>query len=884
METQILSNFGGAKKNEERQTSGMLSENETIESYVVKNRLNTNSGEAEIYICEKEGRKYVLKYYYNFNPKFEILEKLKSIDNPGIVSLHEYGKYKEHFFEVMEYAKGGALNDRDEKGAYKHLPVTEEAAEKIVREVADALDICHKAGIVHRDIKPGNIFYRDAASGDVMIGDFGISSYVDVEDGMSKHLTQTSARTEGYFAPEAYSGVIGGEIDYYALGVTLWEILTGKEPFVGANGKPLFPGQIVNDTIQGKVADNLISRSPELSAKMRTLIRGLLTVRHDKRWNRDSVSRFLDGEDVKVFSEASQLPPLQINGHECSSYREISEQLLSDKEAGKQFVFQGKLARYLVKIDKDMANEIADKLDWYSANDNMDEGLLYVAYKLCPNLGFKLSDKVSVCSVRDIENMLEDDPHIIIPFLKDVSKGLYQYLKVTGMTEISEKIWQIAEDSRNDELLAQRILVAMAGNRIMPFKDGVNDGMALSSIKDFASLPRNLQERLMLLVDAGDRKICAWLENESGRDVSKWRKASVNTDFRKIRLPKIDIFLMFMLKDYKSSSIPDDADEILEIVDSAQDCSIVSNLLVDSFLQKLFDMEEYGKCVSLIGAISEDEDSLSCPPDFYVGKCAECFLRLGEHAKALHLFETAQAENQKNPVYFTLGCISALECGNAALALKMANSALALAPDEKWALFAKGAALHKQEKYKEAVSALTLAIEKDGRKEFYEKRAEAYGKLASKGAPEFNQKEKDDKKAAAKAKSGLDISVKPSRCNKSFDRNKVGSLLSGMVFYLNSRFSDDGCTFIRYEGNEKTLTSVVIPDGVREIGSYAFSGCTSLTSVVIPSSVTRIGKSAFESCESLTSVKFEGSVNDWCSLGIEVDWRVKVKCSDGYVK
>jgi len=78
--------------------------------------------------------------------------------------------------------------------------------------------------------------------------------------------------------------------------------------------------------------------------------------------------------------------------------------------------------------------------------------------------------------------------------------------------------------------------------------------------------------------------------------------------------------------------------------------------------------------------------------------------------------------------------------------------------------------------------------------------------------------------------------------------------------------------------------NVVIPSSVTRIGESAFSWCESLTSVVIPSSVTRIGKSAFESCESLTSVKFEGSVNDWCSLGIEVDWRVRVKCSDGYVK
>jgi serine/threonine protein kinase len=124
------------------------------------------------------------------------------------------GEYKGRFFTVLEYAAGGALDDKQPDGSFKYLPVGEDEAVGIVRETIEAFEACHQAGVIHRDIKPGNLLYKnvpaqDGKAGGILISDFGIASVFEAEEGMSKHMTETGARTEGYAAPEVYSGVIG---------------------------------------------------------------------------------------------------------------------------------------------------------------------------------------------------------------------------------------------------------------------------------------------------------------------------------------------------------------------------------------------------------------------------------------------------------------------------------------------------------------------------------------------------------------------------------------------------------------------------------------------------------------------------------------------------
>jgi serine/threonine protein kinase/tetratricopeptide (TPR) repeat protein len=532
METQIISEQTDEKGRAPETTlaGGMLRPGEEIGGFRVDGLLSATGGEAEVYLCTKGGKNFVLKYYYVKKPNIEIEEKLKSFSHRNIISILDYGEYKDRSFIISEYAPGGALDDKLPDGAYKYLPLNDDEVRQIAREAIDAFEACHNAGIIHRDIKPGNLFYMNhetLANGRhkgsrLMIGDFGIASAFDIDAGMSKHMTETGARTEGYAAPEAYSGVIGKEYDYYSLGITLWVLLTGIEPFVNEKGQALYPGQITLDTIQGKTADNLLSRSPGMSAFMQKLIRGLLTVRHDKRWKHDEVTRHLVGENVELFTEARTLPLVEIGGDSCSSYQEIARAIINHPEEGKKFVFKD-LLKYLFKIDADtLAKKLSKEIDSYSAENREDEGAVFIAYSLCPNMAFPLEHGLSISSLEEMFTVLDTDPDAILPFLRDERRGFYAYLEVSGLGEHGKKVKEIVNATTGDIRLVSRIIATFQSNVISPFQDGINNGCRLASLEDLYNLPDYLKERTMIFIERNYGLLPAWIENLTGKNIDLW--------------------------------------------------------------------------------------------------------------------------------------------------------------------------------------------------------------------------------------------------------------------------------------------------------------------------------------------------------------------------
>lgn len=131
-------------------------------------------------------------------------------------------------FIIMEYVDGQLLKDMVARG-----PIAPAEAGRIIEQVLTALEYSHRAGVVHRDIKPGNIMVTP--SGQVKVMDFGIARAVS-ESSATIAETSTIVGTAQYFSPEQARGEqVDPRTDLYSTGVVLFELLTGRAPFVGDN-------------------------------------------------------------------------------------------------------------------------------------------------------------------------------------------------------------------------------------------------------------------------------------------------------------------------------------------------------------------------------------------------------------------------------------------------------------------------------------------------------------------------------------------------------------------------------------------------------------------------------------------------------------------------
>ncbi len=146
------------------------------------------------------------------------------LSHPNIIQIHDFGEAEDTLFIAMEYLAGGSLHERMAAGP---LPLDE--AQRILAQVGSALDYAHARGLVHRDIKPGNVLF--AGDGTAKVADFGI---VRAADGTRLTRTGILMGTPEYMAPEQASGARADyRSDLYALGVVLYHMLTGQVPFRG---------------------------------------------------------------------------------------------------------------------------------------------------------------------------------------------------------------------------------------------------------------------------------------------------------------------------------------------------------------------------------------------------------------------------------------------------------------------------------------------------------------------------------------------------------------------------------------------------------------------------------------------------------------------------
>jgi serine/threonine-protein kinase len=236
-----------------------LEAGDTLDHYLLEKTI-ARSGMSTLYRATDLaiGRQVAIKIPHAEMEKDPILlERFKreqeigqELDHPGIVKTFD-DEDRSRLYMVMEWVDGNllrnVLNEQDERGE-RRLPT--ERAVKIALGILDALDYMHKHGVVHRDLKPENVMVDDEDN--IKLIDFGIAMKED-----ARRLTYAGPSpmlgTPDYISPEQVKGQRGDQrSDIYALGAMLYEMLTGKVPFVGANPLVVMNERVLMDPVPAR--------------------------------------------------------------------------------------------------------------------------------------------------------------------------------------------------------------------------------------------------------------------------------------------------------------------------------------------------------------------------------------------------------------------------------------------------------------------------------------------------------------------------------------------------------------------------------------------------------------------------------------------------------
>ncbi len=280
-----------------------MTELKQIGRYEIKTEIG-RGGMATVYLAHdprfrRDVAVKVLPRQYTHDPMFRArfdreAQTIAALEHPAIVPVHDFGEDNGQPFLVMRYMPGGSLAEKLE---YDALSLNQAA--KILKRIASALDRAHSQGIVHRDLKPGNILFD--RYDDAYLADFGIAKMAEA----TAALTGNSLiGTPAYMSPEQVKGgEVDGRSDIYALGVILFEMLTGQQPFEART-----PIAVAFKHVHEPIPD-MRARKADLSPTLQFTINQAMSKNPDERFQvAADLAKSVETLSSKTSSSQSQPP------------------------------------------------------------------------------------------------------------------------------------------------------------------------------------------------------------------------------------------------------------------------------------------------------------------------------------------------------------------------------------------------------------------------------------------------------------------------------------------------------------------------------------------------------------------------------------------------
>ena len=352
--------------------------------YEVIRCLSDNSGEAQVFLVKKDGTEYVLKVYYpTFNVKKPLLKVIANINFEMIVRLYDYGKVyldgKSRDYELMEYLKGGTLSDYCVNGDEKQF-------RRIALQAAAAVACCHNNMVIHKDIKPGNLFFRDEGCTEIVMADFGISSLFKSD---KQTLKTSQARTPIYAAPEMYTDVIDGEVeitpavDYYSLGMTLLAVWLGQKP-MNTNERDMMK----------RKSEGRLPGLKEMPERVRMIILGLTSVNPAYRWTYNEVEQWFEGGSPEVNTSSPWLKYKSFvvdpdRNLVAENVHELIPMLMENESIARGYLYSGRITQWLEVSGNTKLSTLIKDIVTSRYPQDQQAGLLAAVYAMEPTYPYK---------------------------------------------------------------------------------------------------------------------------------------------------------------------------------------------------------------------------------------------------------------------------------------------------------------------------------------------------------------------------------------------------------------------------------------------------------------------------------------------------------------
>jgi serine/threonine protein kinase/uncharacterized protein YraI len=389
----------------------------------IESRIKT-SGEAVVYMIKMDRKSFIFKHYKPDTPLSdtarEVLSRIKNKPHDRIIKIIDFGKYNNHDYEIMEFAEGGTLTEYLGEGAIRDA----KQSKNIVKMINEGLQQIHGTyNFIYQDLKPDNILFKDAKKTKLVLADFGISTIMEQGD---KKATVVASLTDLYgaleLAPKTGTKhvIARPSVDYYSLGITMYEMWLGEQPFKN----------IPSATRDDMIREEIVVFPPDMPADYQTLIQGLIKATPRDRWGDKEIQLWLDGKQLQQTASKANLDyatEMFNDTENFSSPKELAELMVKYPDQGERILYSGVAASWFENSGRGLRAEEIKEVAAVHAQDKKS-GYYTAIYKLDPTREWTSKGGKACKNLEEIAQALTSESAYYMEELKKPNARLYLYL------------------------------------------------------------------------------------------------------------------------------------------------------------------------------------------------------------------------------------------------------------------------------------------------------------------------------------------------------------------------------------------------------------------------------------------------------------------------